>query len=108
MQQVCIQASQEFLEFSKAIGNDLSTPIPMYNFPGVRPGDRWCLCAQRWAQAYNNRKAPKLYLQSTHERTLSDVPLDVLMVFAVDVDEAKAYAEHMADLRTQLEATTKW
>lgn len=84
---VCVEVTAEFLAFSKAVGNDLSTPMPEYQFPGLKPGDKWCLCAQRWAQAYNEGKAPKLFLRATHERTLKIAPLDVLKVFAKDLAE---------------------
>lgn len=67
---VCVQVTNEFLLFSKQVGNDLSTPVPEFMFPGLKDGDIWCLCAQRWAQAYNAGKAPKLFLQATHEKTL--------------------------------------
>ena len=83
---VCILATEEFLEFSKAVGNDLSTPNPDFQFKGVKPGDRWCLCALRWKQAYDAGKAPQIYLASTHEASLELVPLEVLLDFAVDVN----------------------
>ena len=79
---VCAVMTHEFLEFSKKAGNDLSTPRPMYNFPGLKEGDRWCLCAPRWVEAWNEGKAPKVILQATHEKTLDYVPLDVLVKFA--------------------------
>ncbi len=63
-------------------GNDLSTPIPMYEFPGVKPGERWCLVAMRWVEAYQANKAPKIVLESTHESVLELVPLEVLKEFA--------------------------
>ena len=100
---VCIEATADFLEFSKLIGNDLSTPIPEYNFPGVKPGDQWCLCAQRWAQAYNNQKAPKLYLKATHERTIEVAPLGILKLFAVDLADANEYTGRMDSMREKLE-----
>jgi len=79
---VCIVATEEFLKFSKMQGNDLSTPIPMYEFPGVKPGERWCLVAMRWVEAYQANKAPKIVLESTHESVLELVPLEVLKEFA--------------------------
>ena len=78
----CIVATEEFLEFSKNAGNDLSTPIPQYHFQGVKPGDRWCLCALRWVEAYKNDAAPKIVLEATNEKMLKHVPMDVLLKFA--------------------------
>ena len=75
---VCSIMSEDFLDYSKFIGNDLSTPIPQYNFKGLKEGDHWCLCASRWKQAYENGKAPKIILQSTNIQTLSLVNLDIL------------------------------
>lgn len=83
---VCIQATQEFLEYSRFRGNDLTTPIPDFNFPGVQPGDRWCLCAARWLEAYSQGMAPKVYLRSTHRRALEIVPLELLRQFANDLN----------------------
>lgn len=99
---VCISATDDFLAYSKSVGNDLSTPMPMYNFPGLKDGDIWCLCAQRWAQAYNAGKAPRLYLQSTHEKTLDYIPLDILKVFAIDAEEASAVADKLNLQRSRL------
>lgn len=82
MHTVCIIASEEFLDFSKEAGNDLSTPAPQYNFAGVKPGDQWCLCAPRWFEAYQNGCAPLVNLASTHEETLAVIPLDVLKKYA--------------------------
>ncbi len=81
---VCIEATDEFLEFSKAQGNDLSTPIPEYEFAGVKDGERWCLCAMRWVEAYHANKAPKLVLEATHESMLKLVPLEILQEFAAN------------------------
>ena len=83
---VCIEATREFLEYSRFRGNDLSTPMPRYGFPGVKPGDRWCLCAARWLEAYNSGMAPKVYLKRTHQRALEIVPLELLRKFALDLD----------------------
>jgi uncharacterized protein (DUF2237 family) len=83
---VCIEASVEFLEFSRARGNDLSTPRPEFGFDGVSPGDRWCLCAARWLEAYQAGSAPKIYLTSTHLRALEIVPLSLLRDFALDLN----------------------
>lgn len=82
---VCVQVTQEFLEFSRFRGNDLSTPRPEFGFPGLKPGDRWCLCAERWLEAHTNGMAPRVYLRSTHVRALEIVPLEVMKAFAVDI-----------------------
>ena len=81
---VCILATEEFLDFSKNVGNDLSTPHPEFNFPGLKPGDRWCLCAQRWQEAYEQGKAPPVFLESTHEKTLKIVDFNILQGYAVN------------------------
>ena len=84
---VCIIATAEFLEYSRAAGNDLSTPVPQYQFPGLKPGDRWCLCAPRWKQAYDAGKAPNVVLEATSEAALQYVSRSVLEEFApVDAD----------------------
>ncbi len=75
--------TEAFLAYSKAAGNDLSTPMPEYEFPGLKPGDRWCLCAPRWKEALDAGMAPMLVLESTHEETLAIVPLGVLKDYAV-------------------------
>ena len=81
----CVQLTAEFLEFSKARGNDLSTPMPQYGFPGLHAGDRWCLCASRWREAYDAGVAPRLFLGSTHEGMLEYVSLEEISRFALDV-----------------------
>jgi uncharacterized protein (DUF2237 family) len=81
---VCAVMTAEFLAFSKAAGNDLSTPMPDYGFPGLKPGDRWCLCAPRWKEALDAGMAPQLVLEATHEETLAIMPLGVLKDYAVD------------------------
>jgi len=81
---VCAIMTDEFLAFSKAAGNDLSTPMPHYGFPGLKAGDQWCLCASRWQEAFEAGKAPKVRLRSTHALTLEFVRLDDLKKFAVD------------------------
>ncbi len=83
---VCVRATSEFLRYSASMGNDLSTPIPEFGFPGLTDGDRWCLCLSRWKQAYDAKVAPQIYLASTHEASLDLVPLEVLIEFAVDVN----------------------
>ncbi|MBC8256811.1 MAG: DUF2237 domain-containing protein [Candidatus Marinimicrobia bacterium] len=81
---VCILATEDFLVFSKSVGNDLSTPIPEYDFPGVKPGNRWCLCAMRWKEAYEQGKAPPVFLESTHETTLKLIDFNILQQYAVN------------------------
>jgi uncharacterized protein (DUF2237 family) len=81
---VCAVMTAEFLAFSKAAGNDLSTPIPEYGFPGLKPGDRWCLCAPRWKEALDAGMAPQVVLEATHEETLAITTLGVLKDYAVD------------------------
>ena len=83
---VCIETSQEFLEYSKSKGNDLSTPVPAFNFKGLGPGDSWCVCAGRWLEAEKNGMAPRLYLQSTHIGALEIVPMALLKKYAVDLN----------------------
>jgi len=82
---VCCQVTDEFLALSKYLGNDLSTPRPEFGFAGLKDGDRWCLCVDRWAQAYDEGAAPHVLLQSTHQNALETVPLAVLMKFALDM-----------------------
>lgn len=79
---VCVVASAEFLAFSKAHGNDLSTAMPQYGFAGVKPGDRWCLCASRWKEALDAGVAPQVVLEATHAATLRVVSLDRLKKYA--------------------------
>ncbi len=81
---VCVLVTREFLKFSRAAGNDLSTPFPLYGFPGLKPGDRWCLCASRWKEAYEAGMAPQVLLAATHISTLEFIDLEALMEFAVD------------------------
>jgi uncharacterized protein len=83
---VCVEVTQAFLEFSRFRGNDLSTARPEFGFPGLQPGDRWCLCAARWLEAQQNGMAPRVVLRSTHERALDIVPLSLLKEFAVDLN----------------------
>jgi uncharacterized protein (DUF2237 family) len=82
---ICTQVTREFLEFSRFRGNDLSTPMPEYGFPGLKPGDRWCLCAARWLEAHENGMAPRVIIRATHRRALDIVPIDVLRKFAIDL-----------------------
>ena len=81
---VCAVMTAEFLVFSQRRGNDLSTPRPEYDFPGLRPGDRWCLCANRWLEAWMEGLAPRVVLQATHLNALGVVTLDQLRALAVD------------------------
>lgn len=83
---VCIQASKDFLEYSRFRGNDLSTPMPEFGFPGLQPGDSWCLCAGRWLEAQQQGMAPRVWLQRTHQRALEIVPLELLRQYAVDLN----------------------
>lgn len=82
---VCARVTAEFLAFTKSLGNDLSTPMPMYNFPGLKPGDCWCLCVSRWKEALDTGFAPPINLAATHEAALHVVPLEVLKEHAIDV-----------------------
>jgi uncharacterized protein (DUF2237 family) len=82
---VCAVMTEQFLQHQQAVGNDLSTPVPAYRFPGLKPGDRWCVVALRWLQAYQDGAAAPVVLSSTHERTLEMVPLSALQEHAVDV-----------------------
>ena len=87
MHTVCIIATEEFLKFSKAVGNDLSTPVPEWSFPGIKPGEKWCLCAKRFLQAYDAGHPPKVLLEATNEKTLDVVDMNILI-------ENAFYAEH--------------
>ncbi|MDM4014417.1 DUF2237 domain-containing protein [Roseiconus lacunae] len=81
---VCAVMTADFLEFSKSRGNDLSTPNPTYRFPGLKPGDRWCLCAARWKEAYDAGMAPRVVLDATHISTLEFASLEELQEHAAD------------------------
>tara|TARA_R110001592_G_scaffold9215_1_gene49129 strand:+ start:53002 stop:53409 length:408 start_codon:yes stop_codon:yes gene_type:complete len=80
---VCAVMTEDFLNFSLATGNDLSTPRPEYDFPGLKPGDKWCVCLTRWLHAYQEKKAPGVILEATHEKTLELIPLEELIKYAV-------------------------
>ena len=82
---VCVKVTRQFLEFSRFRGNDLSTPMPHFEFPGLSPGDRWCLCAARWLEAEQHNVAPRVYLRSTHQRALEIIPLETLRRYAADL-----------------------
>jgi uncharacterized protein (DUF2237 family) len=81
---ICAEVTDEFLEFTKAEGNDLCTAVPEYGFPGLKAGDRWCLCASRWRQAMEAGCAPPVVLEATHETALEVVPLNVLQKYELD------------------------
>jgi uncharacterized protein (DUF2237 family) len=81
---VCTEVTKEFLEFSKARGNDLSTPNPLYDFPGLKEGDRWCLCVLRWKEALEAGVAPRVVLEATHISTIEFVELEQLQEYAVE------------------------
>lgn len=83
---VCVEVSQQFLEFSRFRGNDLSTPVPEFGFPGLQPGNTWCLCAARWLEALEYDRAPRVYLARTHKRALEIVSLEQLKAFAIDIN----------------------
>ncbi len=82
---VCAEVTREFLDYSRSKGNDLITPVPAFGFPGLRPGDRWCLCAARWREALEAGCAPRVALRCTHERALEVVSLDDLKAHALDL-----------------------
>ena len=83
---VCIEATKEFLEYSRFKGNDLSTPAPEFGFQGLRPGDSWCLCAARWLEAHEAGMAPRIYIMRTHKKALEIVPVELLKEYAVDLN----------------------
>ena len=82
---VCAEMTETFLNHSRSVGNDLFSPRPEYGFPGLRPGDRWCLCGPRWVQALEAGVAPQLYLNATHEKMLELIELKVLTQYGLDV-----------------------
>ena len=79
---LCAIVTQEFLEFSKTQGNDLSTPRPEWSFPGLKPGNKWCLCISRWLEAEKTGKAPPIILEATHQKTLQYASLELLQQYA--------------------------
>ena len=83
---VCVEVTQDFLNYSRFRGNDLSTPMPDFGFPGLQAGDRWCLCASRWLEAYEQGMAPKIFLTRTHKRALEIVELEKLKEYAADIN----------------------
>lgn len=84
---ICAVVTTEFLDHQKGIGNDLTTPMPMYRFPGLQPGDRWCVAARNWMRAHRAGVAAPVVLAATHERALQIAPLEVLRQYAVDVPD---------------------
>lgn len=84
---VCAEVTAKFLTFSQSQGNDLSTPMPMYNFPGLKPGDCWCLCALRWKEALDAGFAPPINLEATHESMLNFLPLEVLKEHSMELNK---------------------
>ena len=82
---VCVEVTEAFLAFSKSRGNDLTTPVPEFEFPGLKPGDRWCLCAARWQEALDAGVAPRVVMRSTHRRTLDVVDFADLSRHAIDL-----------------------
>lgn len=80
---VCVEVTAPFLEFSKMRGNDLSTPMPQFQFAGLKPGDKWCVCASRWVEAYEAGSAARIVLEATHESLLDYLPLEELKKWAV-------------------------
>ena len=82
---VCVQVTDDFLKYSASVGNDLSTPVADFGFPGLKDGDQWCLCADRYKQALDAGFAPPVILSATHEKTLEYVDLEVLKEYAIDL-----------------------
>jgi uncharacterized protein (DUF2237 family) len=82
---VCVMITDAFLAFTKSKGNDLSTPVPEYQFPGLKHGDKWCLCALRWKEAYDANAAPKIIISATHESVLEIIDLEILKHYAIDL-----------------------
>lgn len=95
---VCVIVTAEFLALSKYLGNDLSTPRPEFNFPGLTPGDRWCLCATRFLQAAQEFAAPQVVLAATHVRSLEIVPIELLRAHATDPGAAPKNGSSGPDL----------
>jgi uncharacterized protein len=85
---VCAVVTEQFLGFSRQVGNDLSTPQPQLGFPGLEPGDRWCVCAARWLEAHEAGCAPPVLLAATHERALELIEIDTLLAYAIEPESA--------------------
>lgn len=88
MHTVCAEVTEEFLTFSKTAGNDLSTPHPEYSFPGLKPGDRWCICLPRWIEALEAGKAPKIVLEATHMSAIEHISFETLLEYGLDANKA--------------------
>ena len=82
---ICIYATEEFLAYSKKVGNDLSTPMPQYNFAGVKAGQSWCLSGPRFVQAHKDGMAPHIFIHATHQRMLELIDLEILKTYAIDI-----------------------
>ena len=83
---VCAKVTTEFLEWCKDAGNDLITPHPEFDFPGLKEGDKWCVCANRWLEAYENGKAPMIYLRKSHQKSTSIIDIEILKKYALDLE----------------------
>ncbi len=92
MHTVCTEVTAEFLVFSKTAGNDLSTPHPEYRFPGLKPGDRWCLCLPRWIEALEAGKAPMLLLEATHMSAIEHISMETLLEYGLDAHKSPPLA----------------
>lgn len=88
MHTVCAEVTDEFLQFSQQAGNDLTTPRPEYRFPGLREGDRWCICLPRWIEALEAGVAPKILLEATHMSAIEHISMDTLLKYGLDSDKA--------------------
>jgi uncharacterized protein len=84
---ICVIATPDFLEHQRSVGNDLVTPRPEWRFPGLKPGDRWCVVASRWLEAHQDGSAAPVFLAATHERALEIVPLQLLQAYAADIPD---------------------
>jgi hypothetical protein len=87
---VCARVTEEFLAFTKSRGNDLSTPVPQWQFPGLKPGDKWCLCISRWLEAVDEGVAPSILLEATHKKALEYVSLEMLKRYEYSTDAPEA------------------
>jgi len=88
MHTVCAELTKEFLQFSQQVGNDLTTPRPEYRFPGLKPGDRWCICLPRWVEALEAGVAPRIVLEATHMSAIEHISMDTLLEYGLDSDKA--------------------
>ena len=83
---ICVVVNSKFLDFSKSKGNDLITPREEFSFPGLKPGDRWCVCVDRWIEAYLSKCAPKIILEATNQSVISKIEIKILKKFALDLN----------------------